>query len=565
MVAKSEIRLLKVLPGSPIRFELVPVKLSNAPDYCALSYAWGDPRKCVSIHVNGRELLTTANLGHALHLFSPLLRKAGYYIWADAICIDQQNSAERARQVLLIQEIYQRATVINVWLGLSKNPNVKDNLLPFRKLVEVEKLMGVRGGKNRPDLSKQTLYPGTLGSESEEAWKGIFWMLDAPWWRRAWIIQEASTNVPTIFYCGRVGVQRRYFETLYDFFCGLAPIIQDEAMEKILPHLGRVIEARAMRQDYSHSSTPLEVMHMFRSTECSDPRDRVYATYGIVRDSGSSTWTRTMPHYDASVQEVYIAAVDLLIKESRMGRQFNFLGYVSHTTADRDNTFPTWLPDWTTLYEGTPLPKHFCYSLSSLPKRVYNAGCSVFAEISISGAELSVKGYVIDTITHVASSGLSGFLTSAQILTVNPRVYRGEKLFEIFIRSATADVEYQDHGAGVIRRGIDLEQFTQGDLENDTPLATDTELLERIESSIPLQGRCLCVTESGRLGLVPRATRAGDRVCVFLGGSVLYTLRLKGEKHEFVGEAYFHGLMDGQFFCECFPGEMGDAETFVIV
>jgi len=128
-LAKSDIRLLKVLPGNSISFKLLHVKLSQAPDYCALSYTWGFPTKQVSINVNGRELLVTANLGHALHHFCPLLRRAGYHIWADAVCINQHSSAERARQVLLMQTIYQSATVVNVWLGFGEeNVSVKDNL-----------------------------------------------------------------------------------------------------------------------------------------------------------------------------------------------------------------------------------------------------------------------------------------------------------------------------------------------------------------------------------------------------------------------------------------------------
>ena len=61
-------------------------------------------------------------------------------------------------------------------------------------------------------------------------------------------------------------------------------------------------------------------------------------------------------------------------------------------------------------------------------------------------------------------------------------------------------------------------------------------------------GRRLCVTESGLIGLVPAAVEVGDAVCVLLGCGRCHVLRL-GEAREagaYLGEAYVHGIMDGE-------------------
>lgn len=59
--------------------------------------------------------------------------------------------------------------------------------------------------------------------------------------------------------------------------------------------------------------------------------------------------------------------------------------------------------------------------------------------------------------------------------------------------------------------------------------------------------RRLFRTERGFMGLGPVAARIGDKVCVLLGGQVLYVLRDRDEGcYEFVGECYVHGMMDGQ-------------------
>jgi hypothetical protein len=66
--------------------------------------------------------------------------------------------------------------------------------------------------------------------------------------------------------------------------------------------------------------------------------------------------------------------------------------------------------------------------------------------------------------------------------------------------------------------------------------------------------RSFAVTQAGYIGLVPSYAEVGDEVWVLVGGQVLYVLRdtdrkdIQSEKriHEFLGEAYMHGLMDGE-------------------
>lgn len=38
-------------------------------------------------------------------------------LWADAVCIDQENLLERGEQVKIMRKIYSRATRVLIWLG----------------------------------------------------------------------------------------------------------------------------------------------------------------------------------------------------------------------------------------------------------------------------------------------------------------------------------------------------------------------------------------------------------------------------------------------------------------
>ena len=62
--------------------------------------------------------------------------------------------------------------------------------------------------------------------------------------------------------------------------------------------------------------------------------------------------------------------------------------------------------------------------------------------------------------------------------------------------------------------------------------------------------RSLAISRQGYMALVPEETAIGDRVVVLVGGCVPYVLRPVGndtqEGYRYVGEAYVHGLTDGE-------------------
>jgi hypothetical protein len=66
-------------------------------NYTALSYVWGDANDLTTISVDGRPLRITTSLECALrHLRDT---KRALNIWADGICIYQQDETKKGRQV----------------------------------------------------------------------------------------------------------------------------------------------------------------------------------------------------------------------------------------------------------------------------------------------------------------------------------------------------------------------------------------------------------------------------------------------------------------------------------
>jgi hypothetical protein len=87
-------RLLTIVSvdGEKITCKLENFLFNEAPEYTALSYAWGNPDASKPIICDGKSLLITPHLHgtfHHLHALVPITK-----IWIDAICINQADLAE---------------------------------------------------------------------------------------------------------------------------------------------------------------------------------------------------------------------------------------------------------------------------------------------------------------------------------------------------------------------------------------------------------------------------------------------------------------------------------------
>jgi hypothetical protein len=123
----NSIRLLTLYPSetadtSP-SCSLETVDLDGAPDFTALSYAWGNASQRTLIKVNSKELSITSALDTALrHL---RLTGRGRRLWIDQICIKQADDDEKASQVQLMRRIYSQAETTIAWLGEERDGSNK--------------------------------------------------------------------------------------------------------------------------------------------------------------------------------------------------------------------------------------------------------------------------------------------------------------------------------------------------------------------------------------------------------------------------------------------------------
>ncbi|KAF6839369.1 heterokaryon incompatibility protein [Colletotrichum plurivorum] len=140
----GHIRILTLQPGdetTSLSGVLRSVPLESAPDFEAVSYAWGTEEFTDTLDIafatepNSGEKELSGSISITPNVTSLLrsLRNATDHrvLWIDAICINQANASERSAQVRLMRQIYGHARRVVIWLGVATENGESDRALRF--------------------------------------------------------------------------------------------------------------------------------------------------------------------------------------------------------------------------------------------------------------------------------------------------------------------------------------------------------------------------------------------------------------------------------------------------
>jgi hypothetical protein len=320
----SEIRLLHLQAAStlyaPIICSLEIVSLDKSPKYEALSYTWGDEEGSKAIQLHGKEFVVQENLRHALRRLRK--KNAARKIWIDALCINQNDQAEKQAQLPLMKTIYERAELVNVWLG----EETTSSKLALRVMSSrsawsllkvgwhmhwIERSHGKLLLPVRERLSGFTQAITASPLTWEMRCGEINELINRPWWKRAWIVQEVMLARKVVLLCGRdvaswdhVPKLRRSMEK--DETGGIAfgqpydPMkwsIRDEFSKTLADLRKRWATGEPAVNVY-------ELLYLLRSQKCKDPRDKIYAYLGIIKDILD---VNIVPNYDIPLEVVYFS------------------------------------------------------------------------------------------------------------------------------------------------------------------------------------------------------------------------------------------------------------------
>ncbi|KIX07808.1 uncharacterized protein Z518_02462 [Rhinocladiella mackenziei CBS 650.93] len=566
----SFIRLLRLYPGNgqeELKGELKRVSLESAKSknpFVALSYAWGNGLKPFVLDIGGtRTIRITASLYFALKRLRE--EKRSILVWADAICIDQNNDHEKGHQVRLMSTIYKSALRVCAWLG---NEADQSN-------SAIDCLCAIK----RASQSSNQAATVPLPSAENPVWDAINKFFERDWFRRVWIVQELVLAPHIILLCGSRKFQ---WDDIYipATLCSVEAEKSNAALMKSVSQtmapvlsLGRLRSVCHGKDNNTAQRGLLTLFKDFEHTRSSRRRDKLFAFLGLACDADDSGFD---PDYVAPLEAVVRKYAGVFVQRAK---GMELLYHAGITDLESATRFPSWVPNWVT----TTYPRTITTWKSKSGR--FTAGSHLEDDIKVSpqnDAILTATAYIVDRIAQV---GQTSFAASDRIIYLKEvfsviesirtyptkdnlkdlvwKVPIGDALHppsgswnEVdFCVSYQALAEYLQLGDETtdwnaefskIRAVAKMKQFLFRPQELRRflwpYLFTAQEFAERFVDAK------VCITKKGYVGIVPGAARVGSLVAVFYGSAVPFVI----DENEYfrrcyrhIGECYIHGIMHG--------------------
>ncbi|KAF2820746.1 HET-domain-containing protein [Ophiobolus disseminans] len=339
-VSAREVRLLHLHPGAwndDINCQLQVVSLDDGPRFNALSYVWGAPQRVKSITVDGENVLITQSLFTAFqrirHVAEVLV------IWADALCINQNDLDDRSQQVQLMGDIYSSAEEVLIWLGYGGDvqpPRQVPDLYYWTGDNADDELVNTYIERSQSQRSENDVAEDILGAfvflklrasnmhlgdmpffevdgmmlRARKPWQAVFRALKSlsslPWWNRLWVLQETVlARKATVIYnhttapWDMLALAAQLWLIHDNSCCEDLLFTRPDEEQEIIIKARRVIHDTEVVRSARAENARLDL-------DATDVRDKVYGLLGMVTD-----WYGSAPipsDYALSAKEVFMRA-----------------------------------------------------------------------------------------------------------------------------------------------------------------------------------------------------------------------------------------------------------------
>ncbi|KAK3306225.1 heterokaryon incompatibility protein-domain-containing protein [Chaetomium strumarium] len=507
------IRVLNILDEEEtLHVSLRTVDLADEPFFYALSYTWGNPHangvdftehfnavneeysvsQKTPILCDGQVLEVQRNLLDILRelrqLLSspnsqsqpPLLPTDGKLcIWIDAICINQNDMAERAAQVRIMDQIYKAAAHTVVWLGRADQYTQAAAATIARVAAYPRDVFAASGAspfrRQDPEVYAKSGLPYTSWMD----WCSVAALLKRQWFSRVWIIQETVLSRSLVLLCGRhaiawadlVAAARNVAARCA--VLGWSPSTMFlQAHEIAVPLEHNVLRLADWREHYHRSKNnnnnnndnpeeeawrfTLENLvydtWIFTSTV---PHDKIYGILGLVQEEDpavvrAAAWPID---YQAAPEQAFALATKRIIAQSN---SLKILSCVQDASVRKIRAHPSWVPDYSLPYFNMMCNAGPFSAAGSLPLFTFSLLNSNSNSNSASWSTLHLKAHLFDRITTLAAPRNPSVVNSAMLLdpswldltlllqTPYPHTNPPQKRTEVLWRTLCADQDQTD-------------------------------------------------------------------------------------------------------------------------
>ncbi|CAM1507403.1 Fc.00g070440.m01.CDS01 [Cosmosporella sp. VM-42] len=601
---QSEIRLVRVRANEQgelyATLEHVTLNFDDPIAYSALSYVWGNAAITLPLPCEGKTLNITTTLHEALREAIKFDSNNG--LWIDQICINQNNLDERSTQVKMMNMIFEKAETVIAWLGPATSSTAltidfisKVGAIALPKTTDIFRAEAYPDDRERIETYENITIEESkqlgISFEDEEPWAAFSDFFDRPWFQRIWIVQEILPARKAIFLCGANSIEWTVLNAAAQWYHYKAALVS-KSHQRIVDGISLTVAMNIpwcarygseFHKDLFGQKThatfkwPLRsLLEQFRPRLATEPKDKVYALLGVseMGTEFSGQGVDFTVDYSQSLREVFALATKAMICSGDVAED-NLDIIMAARRRSTEADWPSWVPDWRseTGYGcewgiGHPLPT----SLNNWSGSKF--GKHRFAD-SGNSHTLAVEGVVVGRSTyispyhHLTQMLVEGGLRECHEVCVDElKSYpTGEDIEQAYALTVMAG----DLPVEMTSKGTTAEAYTENYLEwadimlmpIDTPEKRKVRqhaALEHFELGFTnnwaqhlLRSYCerrFYITDTGFIGLGNHNMRDGDLVVAVFGLSVPCVLRPRGESpedgYEFIGEAYCHGIMNGE-------------------
>ncbi|RDW58717.1 hypothetical protein BP6252_13193 [Coleophoma cylindrospora] len=533
----------------------------SIPPFIALSYTWGDKNDKVPIRIGGRPANITRNLFDALRAIQNERTLNGMPVWADALCIDQDDKEEVIREIKRMVQVYREASRIIVWLG--KIPDTCDlhGITPSVDLKSIPPLQeaDIRAVNGASSQIRQRTYNKILSCLA---------LFQMPYWNRTWIFQElmAAHLGSIFFFWDKLHPIRRLIDAIMVFRYIQFPqspvnprptrsashLLADDAVETYWKCCQSAAEAARRLSSIElatqeHAAEPRDgiqedywiklLVDRSLHSEAEKPQDLVYGLLGI-QPKGLQALVE--PDYDRPKERVFADFTVALVQYK--GLDFLFSAMFMPAGAQ-----PSWIINHQ-ITEGTILS--FGLAFAWHDSKAGGKG-NPHVRFTNDTYQMHCWGALVDQLNPCKNASRSKHRLGAS------------RMIDHIFRSHTISPEEMNRNAFpflvfhtlnmLALGGLQLEDW----LENHTsveiegvkaqdfiPRGVDRHELEKKMGL--LFRRRVVLTEQGRLAFVPRDSQLGDQIFIFPSCNMPIVVRKLGERYRIVGPCYVEGIMFGE-------------------
>jgi hypothetical protein len=296
-------------------------------------------------------------------------------IWIDAVCINQEDVAEKSSQVAMMDQIYSAAQNVIVWLGI----NDWHTTAAIEVMKSLESVPSSRLNVKFSDLEDEEAY-NALGIEyiDPQDWLDYAAFLQRTWFCRIWVVQEAFMARNLIVLLGSHILHWPDITACAKILriTNLGSLLVEAAVKAIdaEAQTGTVYVNNTLTNQYilekmrdtanSKDATSLNLEDLLWSSryfQATNAKDHIFALLGVwKRFLGNEKIPAEMEaNYKNSLATIFTNAAWELIRETK---DLNILSLVGDPSSrpnpvlskDEPN-LPSWVPDFSTGCHPSPL------------------------------------------------------------------------------------------------------------------------------------------------------------------------------------------------------------------